>query len=89
MSRFGMHVRLAYPEGYGLIPEVEERAARQAGNMLAATAIAVAAAMPGTRPQTALAKRNAPVGASRGQTSDAGTALRHRRRIREADPAPG
>jgi knotted carbamoyltransferase YgeW len=30
MSRFGMHVRLAYPEGYGLIPEVEERAARQA-----------------------------------------------------------
>ena len=30
MSRFGMHVRLAYPEGYGLIPEVEELAARQA-----------------------------------------------------------
>jgi len=30
MSRFGMHVRLAHPEGYGLIPEVEELAARQA-----------------------------------------------------------
>jgi knotted carbamoyltransferase YgeW len=30
MSRFGMHVRLAHPQGYGLIPEVEELAARQA-----------------------------------------------------------
>ena len=30
MSRFGMNVRLAYPEGYGLIPEVEALAARQA-----------------------------------------------------------
>jgi knotted carbamoyltransferase YgeW len=30
MSRFGMHVRLAYPEGYTLLPEVEELAARQA-----------------------------------------------------------
>jgi knotted carbamoyltransferase YgeW len=29
MTRFGMDVTLAYPEGYGLIPEVVERAARQ------------------------------------------------------------
>jgi knotted carbamoyltransferase YgeW len=29
-TRFGMHVVLAHPEGYGLIPEVEQRAARQA-----------------------------------------------------------
>ena len=27
MSRFGMEVRLAYPEGYSLIPQIEERAA--------------------------------------------------------------
>jgi len=30
MSRFGMHVSLAFPEGYGLIPDVIERARRQA-----------------------------------------------------------
>lgn len=30
MTRFGMHVSLAYPEGYGLIPDVVERAGRQA-----------------------------------------------------------
>ncbi len=30
MSRFGMDVRLAYPEGYGLIPEVVELAGKQA-----------------------------------------------------------
>lgn len=30
MTRFGMEVELAYPEGYGLIPEVMETAARQA-----------------------------------------------------------
>jgi len=30
MTRFGMEVSLAYPEGYGLIPEVVERAAKQA-----------------------------------------------------------
>lgn len=29
MSRFGMHVSLAYPEGYGLIPEVVEQAKKQ------------------------------------------------------------
>jgi len=31
MSRFGMQVDLAYPEGYGLIPEVVEQAGKQAG----------------------------------------------------------
>jgi len=31
MTRFGMQVDLAYPEGYGLIPEVVELAGRQAG----------------------------------------------------------
>jgi len=30
LTRFGMEVELAYPEGYGLIPEVMETAARQA-----------------------------------------------------------
>jgi knotted carbamoyltransferase YgeW len=30
MTRFGMHVVLAHPEGYDLIPEVVDRAARQA-----------------------------------------------------------
>ena len=30
MTRFGMHVSLAHPEGYGLIPEVVERAGNQA-----------------------------------------------------------
>jgi len=30
MSRFGMEVELAYPEGYGLIPEVMETAKKQA-----------------------------------------------------------
>lgn len=30
MTRFGMDVSLAYPEGYNLIPEVEQTAARQA-----------------------------------------------------------
>ena len=30
MSRFGMHVSLAFPDGYGLIPDVIERAGRQA-----------------------------------------------------------
>ncbi len=30
MTRFGMDVKLAYPEGYGLIPDVVERAGRQA-----------------------------------------------------------
>ena len=30
MSRFGMHVALAHPEGYNLIPDVVERAAKQA-----------------------------------------------------------
>ncbi|MBK7172486.1 MAG: knotted carbamoyltransferase YgeW [Bacteroidales bacterium] len=30
MTRFGMDVELAYPEGYGLIPEVVETAGRQA-----------------------------------------------------------
>jgi knotted carbamoyltransferase YgeW len=30
MTRFGMDVSLAYPEGYNLIPEVEKMAARQA-----------------------------------------------------------
>lgn len=30
MTRFGMNVELAYPEGYGLIPEVVETAGRQA-----------------------------------------------------------
>jgi knotted carbamoyltransferase YgeW len=30
MTRFGMDVRLAYPEGYDLIPEVVDRASRQA-----------------------------------------------------------
>lgn len=30
MSRFGMHVHLAHPEGYDLIPEVVELSARQA-----------------------------------------------------------
>jgi knotted carbamoyltransferase YgeW len=30
MTRFGMNVRLAYPDGYNLIPEVEQRAASQA-----------------------------------------------------------
>ncbi|HLP14891.1 MAG TPA: knotted carbamoyltransferase YgeW [Bacteroidota bacterium] len=29
MSRFGMHVSLAYPEGYGLIPDVIEQAKKQ------------------------------------------------------------
>ena len=28
MSRFGMEIRLAYPEGYSLIPEIEELAAK-------------------------------------------------------------
>jgi knotted carbamoyltransferase YgeW len=28
MTRFGMHVSLAYPEGYGLMPGMEERAAK-------------------------------------------------------------
>jgi knotted carbamoyltransferase YgeW len=31
MTRFGMQVDLAYPEGYGLIPEVVEQAGKQAG----------------------------------------------------------
>ncbi|MBI4912695.1 MAG: knotted carbamoyltransferase YgeW [Acidobacteria bacterium] len=31
MTRFGMEVRLAHPEGYGLIPEVMELAGRNAG----------------------------------------------------------
>jgi knotted carbamoyltransferase YgeW len=31
MTRFGMDVRLAYPEGYGLLPEIPEIARRQAG----------------------------------------------------------
>ncbi len=31
MTRYGMNVRLAYPEGYNLIPEVEALAADQAG----------------------------------------------------------
>jgi len=34
MSRFGMHIELAYPEGYGLIPEIVEIAktnAKQSG----------------------------------------------------------
>jgi ornithine carbamoyltransferase len=26
MTRFGMNVELAYPEGYGLIPEIVEKA---------------------------------------------------------------
>ena len=30
MTRFGMHVSLAFPEGYGLIPEVVTRAGQQA-----------------------------------------------------------
>ncbi len=30
MTRFGMDVRLAYPEGYGLLPDVVDRAAAQA-----------------------------------------------------------
>lgn len=30
MSRFGMNIELAYPEGYGLIPEVVEMAKKQA-----------------------------------------------------------
>ncbi|HBG71483.1 MAG: knotted carbamoyltransferase YgeW [Bacteroidetes bacterium GWF2_43_63] len=30
MTRFGMNVSLAYPEGYGLIPDVVERAGKQA-----------------------------------------------------------
>ena len=30
MTRFGMHVSLAHPEGYGLIPEVVEMAGKQA-----------------------------------------------------------
>ncbi|HMP90423.1 MAG TPA: knotted carbamoyltransferase YgeW [Kiritimatiellia bacterium] len=30
MTRFGMNVRLAYPEGYNLIPDVEKLAAKQA-----------------------------------------------------------
>jgi len=30
MTRFGMHVSLAFPEGYGLIPDVVERAGKQA-----------------------------------------------------------
>lgn len=30
MTRFGMEVRLAHPEGYGLLPDVVARAARQA-----------------------------------------------------------
>lgn len=30
MTRFGMEVSLAYPEGYGLIPDVVERAGKQA-----------------------------------------------------------
>ena len=30
MTRFGMDVSLAYPEGYNLIPEIEEMAAKQA-----------------------------------------------------------
>jgi knotted carbamoyltransferase YgeW len=30
MSRFGMQVRLAYPEGYSLVPEIERAAAEQA-----------------------------------------------------------
>ncbi len=30
MTRFGMHVDLAYPDGYNLIPETEELAAQQA-----------------------------------------------------------
>jgi knotted carbamoyltransferase YgeW len=30
MTRFGLHVTLAHPEGYGLIPEVVERAKKQA-----------------------------------------------------------
>ncbi len=31
MTRFGMEVELAHPEGYGLIPEVVEQARKQAG----------------------------------------------------------
>jgi knotted carbamoyltransferase YgeW len=31
MTRLGMQVNLAYPEGYGLIPEVTELAGKQAG----------------------------------------------------------
>jgi len=31
LTRFGMDVTLAYPEGYGLLPEVVELAAKQAG----------------------------------------------------------
>jgi knotted carbamoyltransferase YgeW len=30
MSRFGMHIELAYPEGYGLIPEIIELSEKQA-----------------------------------------------------------
>jgi len=30
MSRFGMHIRLSHPAGYGLLPDVEKRAAEQA-----------------------------------------------------------
>lgn len=30
LTRFGMDVHLAYPEGYGLIPEIEEQAAQSA-----------------------------------------------------------
>ncbi len=30
MSRFGMHIELAYPEGYGLIPEITQMAGQQA-----------------------------------------------------------
>lgn len=30
MSRFGMNIELAYPEGYGLIPEIVDMAGRQA-----------------------------------------------------------
>lgn len=32
MSRFGMEVSLAYPEGYGLIPEVIDQAKKQSAN---------------------------------------------------------
>ncbi len=30
MSRFGMHIELAYPEGYGLIPDITELSEKQA-----------------------------------------------------------
>lgn len=31
MTRFGMHVTLAYPKGYDLLPDIVERSGRQAG----------------------------------------------------------